>query len=87
MRGDRWRQRDTDVYVDPEPRISRRKAESAPSVSSVRNEWEPTVCPECGTEHPDTSNVRVRRTGQDYEARCLACGTVAARYIGGIWSS
>lgn len=87
MRGDRGRQWDSDIYVDPEPRISRRKTESAPSVSSVRYEWEPTVCPQCGAEHPDASNVRIRRAGQEFEARCLACGTVAARYVDGFWSS
>ncbi len=87
MRGDRGRQRESDVYVEPEPRITRRKVESAFSVSSVRSLWEPTVCPECGTEHPDTSNVRIRKDGEEFEARCLTCGTVAARFVDGIWSS
>ncbi len=87
MRGDRGRQRDIDVFVEPEPRSARRKAEAAPNISSVRDEWEPTVCSDCGTEHPDTTNVRVRRSGQEYEARCLVCGTIAARYIAGVWSS
>ncbi len=87
MRGDRGRQRDFDEFVEPEPRSARRKAEAAPSVGSVRDEWEPTICPECGTEHPDTTNVRVRRAGQDFEARCLACGAITARYIDGVWSS
>ncbi len=87
MRGDRGRQRDIDVYVEPEPRAARRKAEPAPNISSVRDEWEPTICAECGTEHPDTTNVRVRRSGNEYDARCLVCGAITARYIAGVWSS
>jgi RNase P subunit RPR2 len=87
MREDRGRQRDVDEFVDFESRYARRKVEAAPNLSSVRGEWEPTVCPQCGTEHPDTSNVRVRRSGQEFEARCTACGTIAARYVAGVWSS
>ncbi len=87
MRADRGRPRDVEVFDDPEPRSARRKADPAPNTSSVRSEWESTVCPECGTELPDSTNVRVRRTGDDYEARCLVCGAVAARYVDGIWTS
>ncbi len=87
MRGDRGRPRDVDEFDDPEPRSARRKAEPAPNTSSVRNEWEPTVCLNCGTELPDGANVRVRRAGDGYEARCLTCGAVAALYVDGIWTS
>ncbi len=87
MRGERGRPRDVDEFDDPEPRSARRKADPIPNTSSVRSEWESTVCPECGAELPDSTNVRVRRASDGYEARCLACGAVAALYVDGIWSS
>ena len=86
MRGNRVQRWDVDV--DQEPRLpTRRKNDGTPSLNDVREEWEATICPECGAEHPDPSTVRVRRVGQEYEARCLSCGAIAARYISGVWSS
>jgi hypothetical protein len=88
MRENRGRRWDVDTDVDREPRLpSRRKNDGAPSVNDVRAEWESIVCPECGAEHPDSSTVRLRKVGQEFEARCLTCGAVTARYISGVWSS
>jgi predicted RNA-binding Zn-ribbon protein involved in translation (DUF1610 family) len=88
MRGNRGQRLDVDTNVDREPRLpTRRKNDGAPSLNDVRDEWESIVCPECGAEHLDPSTVRVRRVGQEYEARCLSCGAITARYISGVWSA
>lgn len=87
MRGNRGQRSDFDPRVEPEPRLARRKVEGAPSFNDVRNRWELIICPECGTDLPDMSSVRIRRTGQDYEARCQTCGAIAARFVAGVWSS
>jgi len=84
-RGQRW---GVDFDVDREPRHpTRRTNDAAPSLSDVRAEWEPIVCPDCGAEHPHPAGVRIRRVGLEYEARCLKCGATAARYLSGAWSS
>lgn len=57
------------------------------NLDDARAAWEPVVCPRCGEDHPDTSRVRLRRTTNGIEARCSACGAVAARYAAGVWSS
>jgi predicted RNA-binding Zn-ribbon protein involved in translation (DUF1610 family) len=88
MRERRGPRRDVDLDIEREPRMPDKwKKDGAPSLNDVRAEWESIFCPECGKEHPDTSNVRIRRTGQDYEARCLKCGAVIAHYDDGLWSA
>ncbi|MCX7623603.1 MAG: hypothetical protein RMK01_08995 [Thermomicrobium sp.] len=65
-------------------RLARR---DAVSLEDARRLWEPVVCPACGARHVDTRSVRLRRAGRTVEARCGACGTVAAVYAHGVWTS
>jgi RNase P subunit RPR2 len=88
MRGNRGQRGSIDLNTDYEPRVpTRRKDDSIRSPRDIREVWEPMICPECGAEHPNPSTVRVRKVGQDYEARCLTCGAITARYIDGVWIS
>jgi len=88
MRERRGPRRDVDLDIEREPRMPDKwNKDGRVSLSDVRAEWESIFCPECGHEHPDTSNVRIRRTGEEYEARCLKCSAVIARYVDGFWSA
>jgi RNase P subunit RPR2 len=88
MRERRGPRRDVDLDIEREPRMPDKwKEVGPPSLNDVRAAWESIFCPACGKEHPDTSRVRIRRTGQDYEARCLKCGAVIAYYVDGFWSA
>ncbi len=59
----------------------------ASSPEEARRWWEPVVCPRCGREHLTTRTVRLRRAGGTIEARCTGCGSVAAVFTGGVWTS
>lgn len=87
MRHDRGSIHDTDGHTPPGLRAVRRARASSPDLELARDLWEPIVCPECGTDHPDTVSVRLKRTRSSIEARCSECGAVAARFTAGLWTS
>ncbi len=73
--------------VDRPARHRRLARRETVSLEEARRLWEPVVCPACGSRHADTRSVRLRRTGRTVEARCGACGAVAAVFAGGVWTS
>lgn len=73
--------------VDRPARHRRLARRETVSLEEARRLWEPVVCPTCGSRHADTRSVRLRRTGRTVEARCGACGAVAAVFAGGVWTS
>lgn len=87
MRSNRGRAADVDDGVEFDGRGGRRSKADSPDLDEARESWEPIVCPECGTDHPNTLSVRLKRTGREIEARCSECGAIAARYTSGVWSS
>ena len=87
MKSRRGRALTEDVEPDHAGRLPRRSRTTAPDIEEARLAWEPVVCPECGTDHPDTVAIRLRRSGPEVEARCSDCGAVAARYTDGVWSA
>lgn len=76
-----------DLESEAPVRTRRRSQPSGSGIDAAREAWEPIACPECGTDHPDTVAIRLKRTGRDITARCADCGTVAARFIAGVWTS
>lgn len=75
-----------DEIEDAARPVRRHKGEDA-NVAEARATWEPIVCPACDADHPTTAGIRLKRAGAGIEARCSECGSVAARYIAGVWSS
>lgn len=87
MRRNRGLARDDDGAMASGVRSVRRARASSNDLELARELWEPIVCPECGTDHPDTVAIRLKRTGNSIEARCSDCGAVAARFTAGLWTS
>ena len=86
MRGYQGRYIDDDE-VEVIDRPTRRRTATTTRERDARDAWEPMVCPTCGADHQDLTRVRVRRSGNEYEARCLDCNSTAARFIDGVWSA
>ncbi|CCF84462.1 hypothetical protein [Nitrolancea hollandica] len=87
MRGDDGHVVDVDPGFDRAARAARRSKGDPADLDRARDDWEPTVCAGCGQDHPEPWSVRLKRAGSDVEARCSACGGLAARYSTGVWSS
>lgn len=87
MRGDDGHMADVDPSFDRSARSARRSRGDYVDLGQARNDWEPTVCAGCGRDHPGLRSVRLKRAGNDIEARCSSCGGLAARYSTGVWSS
>lgn len=86
MRANRGRVAEVDEVEDG-GRAGRRGRGTNVDIEAARLAWEPIVCPECGTDHPDTISVRLKRVGREVVARCSDCGAIAARYTGEVWNS
>ena len=86
MRGkrDRYFEDDDLELVD---RSTRHHGSGAPRERDARDAWEPIICPNCGGDHRDAGRIRLRRVGNELEACCVDCGSVAARFVDGVWSA
>lgn len=88
MRGKGERERYVeDDDLDQLERPIRHHASRAPRERDARDAWEPIICPSCGGDHPDATRIRFRRSGSEFMARCTDCGSIAARFVDGVWSA